>query len=86
MKKYTRKGLIKFFEKLPPRSRPCKPLNPTSELRCPIGVFLDDDRWGICAKHDPPVALAFDVVFGIGEWDRLTAAQIVKIAKAAPHV
>ena len=90
MKKYTRKGLIRFFEKLPPRSRPCKEA-------CPIAVFLGakfiESRMSLEAasieamEFDPILAERIDLASVTdGMWPKLTAAQIVKIAKAAPHV
>ena len=90
MKKYTRKGLIRFFEKLPPRSRPCKP------DVCPIAVFMGP---GFIESYPAPgdasmgaigfdncLADFIDEAAGLRGWGSLTAAQIVKIAKAAPHV
>ena len=92
MKKYTRKGLIRYFEKLPPRSRPCK------AGACPIAVFMGPV---FITRHVSPAAasttaIGFDPALAgvidarldnlIEGWCRLTAARIVKIAKAAPRV
>ena len=82
VKKYTRKGLIRYFEKLPPRSKPC-PLHV-----CPIMAFSDGRFSGF---DDCQLAMRFDHACNIRPigkrgWHNLTAARIVKIAKAAPHV
>ena len=88
-KKYTRKGLIRYFEKLPPWSRPCR------EDVCPIATFMGpgfvasytkpEDASIAAEELDPFLAEEIDIIHG-GNWDNLTAARIVKIAKAAPHV
>ena len=77
MKKYSRAKLIRYFEKLPPRSRPCKEA-------CPIATYLGLD-WSIDAvRYDQRLAFAIDCLES--SWSDLTAARIAKIAKAAPHV
>ena len=80
MKKYTRKGLIRYFEKLPPRSRPCKVGD------CPIARYLKLDSSGAALEYDIALAVAFDKDKMHPRWCDYTAAQIVKIAKAARHV
>ena len=77
MKKYTRKGLIRFYEKLTPRSRPCI-------AYCPIATYLGTSSYDVLA-FDLPLAIKIDRACAF-DWASLTAAQIVKIAKAAPHV
>ena len=80
MKKYTRKGLIKFYEKLPPRSRPCKWL-------CPIAAYMRMESSSDAVLLDPYFSENIDACSaGLVGWGNLTAARIVKIAKAAPHV
>ena len=94
MKKYTRKGLIRFYEKLPPMSRPCK------HGACPIAVFMgpsfiasyESERVASTAAMwlDQVLADCIDsvdtTVDNCDVWPRLTAAEIVELAKAAPHV
>ena len=73
MKRYTRKGLIRFYEKLPPRSRPCQ-----TDV-CPIATFMGPK---FVANYPEPADASDDR----DDWTTLTASKIVKIAKAAPHV
>lgn len=78
-KKYSRKALIRFFEKLPPRSKPCK------GDYCPIGFFLGIANSYEAAKYDKRLACAVDgASLSAGSWDDLTAARIVKIARSLP--
>ena len=80
MKRYTRKGLIRFYEKLPPSSRPCRWL-------CPIAVYMHMESSTDAMVLDPHLTGAIDAASeGSSGWGNLTAARIVKIAKAAPHV
>jgi hypothetical protein len=85
MKRYSRKALIRFFSKLPPRSRPCK------QGLCPIAVFMGRQfikRFpsDYCASTravelDEQLADAVDLSVE-RYWDTITAARIVKIAKS----
>ena len=80
MKRYTRKGLIRFYEKLPLRSRPCK-------HGCPIAVYMHMESSTDAAFLDIALTGPIDAaVWDSRGWGNLTAARIVKIAKAAPHV
>ena len=90
MKRYTRKGLIRYFEKLPPKSRPCQ-----TDV-CPIATFMGPkfvanypepaDASVAAMRFDPLLASAIDASDDRDDWTTLTASKIVKIAKAAPHV
>jgi hypothetical protein len=83
MKKYSRKALIRFFSKLPPRSRPCK------DGLCPIATMLGlppGDYRGRsnhkAAQRDRLLAQEFDIQTMNAMGYPLTAARIVRIAKS----
>ena len=81
-KTYSRKALIKYFEKLPPDSRPC-----TEGHHCPIGVFMGISNWA-AERLDRPLSKQFDAATiyreseGRSSWHRLTSSRIIKIAKS----
>lgn len=74
MKRYSRKGLIRFFSKMPPDKRPCN-------RRCPIATYMNlrgkmpNDR---AANLDSFLA---DSIDGYGPWNELTAKEIVELAR-----
>ena len=89
MKKYTRKALIRYFEKLPPRSRPCKEACPIATFMGPefINNYDSPEQASTEAQFlDPALADCIDYSRYICDepniWRRFTAASIVSIAKA----
>lgn len=90
-KKYSRRGLIQFFARRAPQSKPCR------DGRCPIATYMDLTHSDVppgsglnyeALQHDPPLATAVDTACYSGpdgaRWGMLTAAHIVRIAKSLP--
>lgn len=81
MKKYSRKALIRYFEKLPPRSRPC----PENEEICPLVVAGFARTVDSAETKDKELTNALDAASAERwDWHGLTAARIVRIAKSLP--
>lgn len=76
-KDYSRAGFIEFYSAMDPDTRPCP------DNLCPIAVYMGWDYEnhpgpnGNAAQLDPDVAANVDGYL----WDRLTARDIVDIAR-----
>ena len=81
MKRYSRKAFIRYFEKLPPRSKPCAgKVDKFGSRACPLVVSGFVDSNGEALYLDSELTAKIDV-YCIWKWSLLSAARIVRIAK-----